>query len=68
MEGLKVAGGDSIQILINANNSGIQNVADVLSRMTTDGTHTWISGINVLIANSLPSQFTADDIKVVANF
>lgn len=68
MEGKKVAGGDRIIILDNANNSGIHTVADVLARMNTDGTHTWISGINVLVANSLPNQFTPDEIQVVGSF
>lgn len=68
MEGKGVAGGDRIIILDNANNSGIHTVADVLAKMSTDGTHTWISGINVLIANSLPNQFTPDEIQVVGSF
>jgi serralysin len=70
-EGKGINGGDMLRIITNVNGSGIATAADVISKMTTDGSHTYINlgaGNGVLIAWAVPTQFGADDIIVSNSF
>jgi serralysin len=66
--------GDQIRILSNVNGSGISSYADLTSRMSDDGQHTWINladaqgnGGGVLVAWRTPDQLDASDFLITAN-
>lgn len=67
-EGAGRSGGDVIQIYKNANNSGINNYADLMAQaITVDGEHAGflLNGNAIIVADHLPSSFSEDDFVFV---
>lgn len=66
--------GDQIRILSNVNGTGIQNYSDLTSRMTSDGTHTWINlanaqgnGGGILVAWHTPDDLDSGDFLITSD-